>query len=46
MTKKGTSTNLGAWDYVCCLLLSLLRLEQKLPAQLAFSAAPDLFEKL
>jgi hypothetical protein len=42
----GTSPKRGAWDYVCCLLLSTLRRKGKLPSRLAFSSPNDLFTKL
>ncbi|MEP7352500.1 MAG: phage exclusion protein Lit family protein [Acidobacteriota bacterium] len=34
------------WVYACCLLLSVLRREEKLPPRLAFSDPRDLFEKM
>jgi hypothetical protein len=45
MTNRAAPT-MGAWDYVCCLLLGVLRREQKLPPKLAFLDPPELFEKL
>jgi hypothetical protein len=42
----GASERRGAWNYVCCLLLSVLRQENELPAKVQFSDPRDLFEKL
>lgn len=44
--KDEASIRWAAWDYLCCLLLSVLRRERKLPAKLTFTNPQDLFEKL
>lgn len=43
---SGGPPELHAWVFACCVLLSVLRREERLPARVAFSDSRDLFEKL
>lgn len=46
LTQNNGDAKTHSWVYACCLLLSVLRREGKLPSRLAFSDPRDLFKKM